>query len=90
MYVTILCFDRRMICGHIGDGLIAESRLLEFRLLLCRRMENCFNYLLRNFKSAADYLRLTKGTIDDVHAIVLMTDGVQDSVYDETSGLVKP
>jgi hypothetical protein len=35
-------------------------------------------------------MRLLKTTVDDVHAIALMTDGVQDSVYNEETGLVKP
>ena len=32
---------------------------------------------------ADNYMRLLKTTVDDVHAIALMTDGVQDSVYNE-------
>ena len=39
---------------------------------------------------ADNYMRLIKTTVDDVHAIALMTDGVQDSVYNEEAGLVKP
>jgi hypothetical protein len=39
---------------------------------------------------ADNYMRLLKTTVDDVHAIALMTDGVQDSVYNEEAGLVKP
>ena len=39
---------------------------------------------------ADNYLRLIKTTVDDCHAIALMTDGVQDNVYDDSSCLVKP
>lgn len=83
--------DRRMICGHIGDGLIARispSGISPVTMPQNGKIASTTYFVTSNH--AADYLRLTKGTIDDVHAIVLMTDGVQDSVYDETSGLVKP
>ena len=52
-----------------------------------RRTGRLFLSLLAH---AADYLRLIKTTVDDCHAVALMTDGVQDNVYDEDSGLVKP
>ncbi|MBO4637788.1 MAG: protein phosphatase 2C domain-containing protein [Clostridiales bacterium] len=84
--------DRRMIIGHIGDGLIA--RVTPSGLSPITMPQNGANNASSTYfvtvPHAADYLRIIKTTTDDCHAVALMTDGVQDNVYDETSGLVKP
>lgn len=83
--------DRRMMIGHIGDGLIARITPSGVApLTMPQNGKNASTTYFVTANHAADYLRLYKSTTDDVHAIVLMTDGVQDSVYDENAGLVKP
>lgn len=83
--------DRRMIAGHIGDGLIAKVTPSGVSpLTMPQNGTNASSTYFVTAPHAADYLRLIKTTIDDVHAIALMTDGVQDSVYDENSGVCKP
>jgi hypothetical protein len=82
--------DRRLLIGHIGDGLIARvspSGVSPFTMPQNDKEGKTF------FVTAAhadNYMRLLKTTVDDCHAIALMTDGVQDSVYNEEAGLVKP
>ncbi|MBO4242740.1 MAG: protein phosphatase 2C domain-containing protein, partial [Clostridiales bacterium] len=83
--------DRRMIAGHIGDGLIVRvSPSGVSPLTMPQNGTNASSTYFVTAPHAADYLRLIKTTTDDIHAIALMTDGVQDSVYDENNGLVKP
>ena len=82
--------DRRMIVGHLGDGLvvrISPSGLSPFSMPQNEKDGTTFFITAGH---AADYLRFIKTTVDDCHAVALMTDGVQDNVYDEDSGLVKP
>ena len=82
--------DRRMIIGHLGDGLvvrISPSGLSPFSMPQNEKDGTTFFITAGH---AADYLRFIKTTVDDCHAVALMTDGVQDNVYDEDSGLVKP
>lgn len=82
--------DRRLMIGHIGDGLIARispSGVSPFTMPQNDREGKTY------FVTAAhadNYMRFIKTTVDDCHAIALMTDGVQDSVYNEDAGLVKP
>lgn len=84
--------DRRMIIGHIGDGLIARVSSSGIAPLTMPQngTTNASSTYFVTVPHAADYLRIIKTTTDDCHAIALMTDGVQDNVYDENSGLVKP
>ena len=83
--------DRRVIAGHIGDGLIACVSENGVRpLTMPQNGANASSTYFVTAPHAADYLRIIKTTTDDIHGIALMTDGVQDSVYDENSGLVKP
>ena len=84
--------DRRMIVGHIGDGLIAKvsSSGISPITMPQNGTANASSTYFVTVPHAADYMRLIKTTTDDIHAIALMTDGVQDNVYDENSGLVKP
>lgn len=82
--------DRRMIIGHLGDGLvvrISPSGLSPFSMPQNEKDGTTFFITAGH---AADYMRFIKTTVDDCHAVALMTDGVQDNVYDEDSGLVKP
>ena len=82
--------DRRMIIGHLGDGLvvrISPSGLSPFSMP--QNEKDGTTYFITAGHSA-DYLRFIKTTVDDCHAVALMTDGVQDNVYDEDAGLVKP
>lgn len=82
--------DRRMLIGHLGDGLIAKISSSGAVPLTMPQNEKDGTTFFVTAGHAPDYLRLVKTTVDDCHAVALMTDGVQDSVYDETSGLVKP
>lgn len=82
--------DRRMIIGHLGDGLvvrISPSGLSPFSMPQNEKDGTTFFITAGH---AADYLRFIKTTVDDCHAVALMTDGVQDNVYDDEAGLVKP
>ena len=82
--------DRRMIIGHLGDGLvvrISPSGLSPFSMPQNEKDGTTFFITVGH---AADYMRFIKTTVDDCHAVALMTDGVQDNVYDEDAGLVKP
>ncbi|MCQ2533096.1 MAG: protein phosphatase 2C domain-containing protein [Clostridia bacterium] len=83
--------DRRMLVGHIGDGLICKvtsSAVLPITMPQ-NGMDSSHTYFV-TANHAADYLRLIKTTTDDCHAVCLMTDGVQDFVYNENSGVVRP
>ena len=83
--------DRRMLVGHIGDGLIVKvtpSGLSPITMPQNGASSSSTYFVTANH--AADYLRLIKTTVDDTHAVALMSDGVQDSVYDENTGLIKP
>ena len=82
--------DRRMLIGHLGDGLIVKVSPSGVSPVTMPQNEKDGSTYFITAGHAPDYLRLVKTTVDDTHAIALMTDGVQDSVYDETSGLVKP
>ncbi|MBR2523689.1 MAG: protein phosphatase 2C domain-containing protein [Clostridiales bacterium] len=82
--------DRRVIAGHIGDGLIVGVTTDGLSPLTMPQNDPAGHTYFVTANHAADYLRLVKTTTDNLHAICLMTDGVQDSVYDENSGLVKP
>jgi len=82
--------DRRMLIGHLGDGLIARITPSGVSPFTMPQNEKDGTTFFVTAGHAPDYLRLIKTTTDDTHAVCLMTDGVQDSVYDENSGLVKP
>lgn len=83
--------DRRILVGHIGDGLICKVSASSVTPITMPQngMDSSHTYFV-TANHAADYLRIVKMTTDDCHAICLMTDGVQDSVYNENSGLVRP
>ncbi len=83
--------DRRIMFGHIGDGLIAKvtpSGIVP--VTMPQNGTDASSTFFVTAPHASDYLRFIKGTTDDIHAICAMTDGVQDMVYDDTSGFVKP
>ena len=82
--------DRRMLIGHLGDGLIAGVSHSGVHPVTMPQNEKDGTTFFVTVPHAADYLRIVKTTIDDYHGIALMTDGVQDNVYDENTGLVKP
>lgn len=82
--------DRRMMIGHIGDGLIVRISPSGVSPISMPQNDKDGKTYFVTAAHADNYLRFLKTTVDDVHAIALMTDGVQDSVYDEASGLVKP
>jgi len=83
--------DRRVMVGHIGDGLIAGvSSTAVYPITMPQNGTNASSTYFVTAPHAADYLRFIKTTTDNLHGIALMTDGVQDSVYDENSGLVRP
>ena len=82
--------DRRMMIGHIGDGLIVRISPSGVSPISMPQNDKDGKTYFVTAAHADNYMRLLKTTVDDVHAIALMTDGVQDSVYNEESGLVKP
>lgn len=82
--------DRRMMIGHIGDGLIVRISPSGISPISMPQNDKDGKTYFVTAAHADNYLRLLKTTVDDVHAIALMTDGVQDSVYNEEAGLVKP
>lgn len=82
--------DRRMMIGHIGDGLIVRISPSGVSPISMPQNDKDGKTYFVTAAHADNYLRLLKTTVDDVHAIALMTDGVQDSVYNEEAGLVKP
>ena len=82
--------DRRVLAGHIGDGLIVRISSDGISPLTMPQNDMAGHTYFVTANHAADYLRIVKTTTDNIHAICLMSDGVQDSVYDENSGLVKP
>lgn len=82
--------DRRVLAGHIGDGLMVRVSSDGICPLTMPQNDAAGHTYFVTANHAADYLRIVKTTTDNLHAICLMTDGVQDSVYDENSGLVKP
>ena len=83
--------DRRIICGHIGDGLIVRVSSSGISpVTMPQNGERASSTYFVTASHAADYMRFVKMTTDDVHGIAIMTDGVQDLVYDENSGLVRP
>lgn len=82
--------DRRMMLGHIGDGLIVRVSPSGLSPISMPQNDKDGKTYFVTAAHADNYLRFLKTTVDDVHAIALMTDGVQDSVYNEEAGLVKP
>lgn len=82
--------DRRMMVGHIGDGLICKVSSSGVSPITMPQNDNAGHTFFVTASRAEDYLRFIKTTTDDIHAVCLMSDGVADSVYDENSGLVKP
>ena len=82
--------DRRMMIGHIGDGLIVRVSPSGVSPISMPQNDKDGKTYFVTAAHADNYMRLLKTTVDDVHAIALMTDGVQDSVYNEEAGLVKP
>ena len=82
--------DRRLLIGHIGDGLIARVSPSGVSPFTMPQNDKEGKTFFVTAVHADNYMRLLKTTVDDCHAIALMTDGVQDSVYNEEAGLVKP
>ena len=82
--------DRRMMIGHIGDGLIVRISPSGVSPISMPQNDKDGKTYFVTAAHADNYLRFLKTTVDDIHAIALMTDGVQDSVYNEEAGLVKP
>jgi len=83
--------DTRMICGHIGDGVIARVTGSGLQpVFLPQNGEDASSTIFMTLPDAQDYLRVVRTTIDDTHAIVLMTDGISDMVYDGTKLLLMP
>lgn len=83
--------DTRMICGHIGDGIIAKVTGSGLQpIFLPQNGEDASSTIFMTLPDAQDYLRVVRTTIDDTHAVVLMTDGISDMVYDATKLLLMP
>lgn len=83
--------DTRMICGHIGDGIMARVTGSGLQpIFLPQNGEDASSTIFMTLPDAQDYLRVVRTTIDDTHAVVLMTDGISDMVYDGTKLLLMP
>ena len=74
--------DRRMMIGHIGDGLIVRISPSGVSPISMPQNDKDGKTYFVTAAHADNYLRFLKTTVDDV--------GVQDSVYNEEAGLVKP
>lgn len=80
-----------VLAGHIGDGLICRVSSHGISpLTLPQNGENASSTCFVTFPNAQEYLRFFRTTTDDTHAYVLMTDGVEDMVFDSSSQLVRP
>jgi len=83
--------DTRMICGHIGDGIIARVSGSGMQpITLPQNGEVAASTLFVTLPDAQNYLRVIRTTTDDTHAVILMTDGVCDMVFDQTKLLLMP
>ncbi len=83
--------DTRMICGHIGDGVIARVTGSGLQpITLPQNGEDASSTIFMTLPDAQDYLRIIRTTVDDTHAVVLMTDGISDLVFDGTKLLIMP
>ena len=83
--------DTRMICGHIGDGVIVKVTGSGLQpVSLPQNGEDASSTIFMTLPDAQDYLRIIRTTTDDTHAIVLMTDGISDMVFDGTKLLLMP
>lgn len=80
-----------VLAGHIGDGMICRVSSHGISpLTLPQNGENASSTYFITFPNAQEYLRFFRTTTDDTHAFVLMTDGVEDMVYDSSSQLIRP
>lgn len=83
--------DTRMICGHIGDGVIVKVTGSGLQpISLPQNGEDASSTIFMTLPDAQDYLRVIRTTVDDTHAVVLMTDGISDMVFDGTKLLIMP
>ena len=83
--------DTRMICGHIGDGVIVRVTGSGLQpISLPQNGEDASSTIFMTLPDAQDYLRVIRTTVDDTHAVVLMTDGISDMVFDGTKLLIMP
>lgn len=83
--------DSRVIFGHIGDGVIARITGSGMQLVtIPQNGEDISSTIFITLPHAQNYMRLIRTTTDDTHALVLMTDGVSDLVYDNTKLLLLP
>lgn len=83
--------DTRIIFGHIGDGIISRITGSGIQLVtIPQNGEDISSTIFVTLPHAQNYLRMIRATTDDTHAIVLMTDGVSDLVYDNTKLLLMP
>jgi serine/threonine protein phosphatase PrpC len=83
--------DSRVLFGHIGDGVIARVTGTGLQLVtIPQNGEDISSTIFITLPHAQNYLRLVRTTTDDTHALVLMTDGISDLVYDNTKLLLMP
>ena len=80
-----------VLAGHIGDGLICRVSSSGISpMTLPANGENASSTYFITFPNAQEYLRFIRTTTDDTHAFVLMTDGVEEMVFDSGSQLIRP
>ncbi|MBO7564298.1 MAG: protein phosphatase 2C domain-containing protein [Clostridiales bacterium] len=80
-----------VLAGHIGDGMICRISSSGISpLTLPANGENASSTYFITFPNAQEYLRFLRTTTDDTHAFVLMTDGVEEMVYDSSTQLIRP
>lgn len=83
--------DKRVIYGHIGDGIIVRvSGSGLSPVTLPQNGEDISSTIFVTLPDAQNYLRVIRTTLDDTHAIVMLTDGISDVVFDGTKLLALP
>lgn len=83
--------DRRMLMGHIGDGVICYSR--GGMLRVASRPTNgefANSTVFVTSRSAQAAMRLIKGDVSAISGFCLMSDGTAASLYDHRSGTPMP
>lgn len=84
--------DDQYIMGHIGDGLIAsyQYRLGEVYTKMMSKPENGAASNITFFFTESDvdkHFRLYKGSMNNILGFALMSDGPEEVLYDEKTGL---
>lgn len=81
--------DRKFIAGHVGDGMIVRARALGCDVLSQpQRGEFANETVFITSRDAWTQFRWYRGTVDDITAFALMSDGSAASLYSRDRGTV--